>query len=262
MAIIKIEKTKDYTIMSNYHLRDKELSLKAKGLLSLMLSLPNNWNYSVQGLVAICKENETAINSALNELKTNKYLKVYKVLPNKDKGRTTLDYLYMIYEKPNDTTLSNEDIEKFYQGGGFLGVDNLGVDNLGVENRVQYNTNILNTNKVITYNKDNLQEKLLGMLKEKTYSQALKDKIIEWLNYKKEKRETYKELGFKGFLNKIDTFLKDYSEELILQSIDNSISNNYQGVFIIKGVKPKNETQKAKDEFYTDEKLAQLVHRY
>ena len=54
MAVIRVEKRKGYTIMSNYHLRDKNLSLKAKGLLSIMLSLPDEWHYNVRGLAAIC----------------------------------------------------------------------------------------------------------------------------------------------------------------------------------------------------------------
>ena len=56
MAVFRIEKTRDYTVMSNYHLRDRSLSLKAKGLLSLMLSLPENWDYTMKGLARICKD--------------------------------------------------------------------------------------------------------------------------------------------------------------------------------------------------------------
>jgi hypothetical protein len=76
MAIVRIEKTKNYTIMSNYHFREKGMSLKAKGLLSLMLSLPEDWDYSINGLIAICKENGTAVISALKELKEFGYLEI------------------------------------------------------------------------------------------------------------------------------------------------------------------------------------------
>jgi hypothetical protein len=69
MGIFRVEHTKNYTLMSNAHFKEKEMSLKAKGLLSFMLSLPDDWDYSINGLVAVCKENETAIRSALNELK-------------------------------------------------------------------------------------------------------------------------------------------------------------------------------------------------
>ena len=75
MAVFKINKTKDYTVMSNHHLKETEMSLKAKGLLSVMLSLPETWDYSIIGLVAICKENESAINSTLKELAISKYSK-------------------------------------------------------------------------------------------------------------------------------------------------------------------------------------------
>ena len=74
MSVIRVFKDKNYTVMSNIHLRDKNLSLKAKGLLSLMLSLPDDWSYSLAGLCAICKESETAVKSSLNELKTNGYV--------------------------------------------------------------------------------------------------------------------------------------------------------------------------------------------
>ena len=68
MSVFKIEKTKDYTVMSNYHLRDRNLSYKAKGLLSFMLSLPEDWDYSLNGLVAISKESRDGIRSILKEL--------------------------------------------------------------------------------------------------------------------------------------------------------------------------------------------------
>ena len=74
MSVVRINKNNNYTVMSNYHLRDRELSLKAKGLLSMMLSLPDDWDCSIAGLVAICKENETDIKAILNELEKLKYI--------------------------------------------------------------------------------------------------------------------------------------------------------------------------------------------
>ena len=68
MSVIRISKSKNYTVMSNIHLRDKNISLKAKGLLSVALSLPDDWNYSLSGLASICKESITAIRSAIKEL--------------------------------------------------------------------------------------------------------------------------------------------------------------------------------------------------
>lgn len=137
MSTFRVNKNQNYTVMSNTHLRDMNLSLKAKGLLSVMLSLPENWDYSIAGLVAICKENETAVKSALKELKESRYLIITKVLPNKTaSGR--IEYIYDIYEEPQ-----KQEVEK-------QGVENLGVEFQGVENQGQLNTNILNKEKLNT----------------------------------------------------------------------------------------------------------------
>ena len=93
---IKTNREEGYIVMGNDHLRDKKLSLKAKGLLSLMLSLPENWNYSTLGLSSICIESRDTVRNILKELKENKYLKV--VESRDDNGR--FNYEYIIYEKP------------------------------------------------------------------------------------------------------------------------------------------------------------------
>mgnify|MGYP000095187386 FL=1 len=72
MAVFRIEKARDYTVMSNYHLRD--MSLKAKGLLSLMLSLPENWDYTMKGLARICKDGIDSISGGIRELEAHGYL--------------------------------------------------------------------------------------------------------------------------------------------------------------------------------------------
>ena len=101
MPVFRINKTKNYTVMSNYHLKDKKLSFKAKGLLSYMLSLPDDWDYSVEGLCKAGKDNKSAIRSALEELKDNKYLIINKLMPNESKsGRIESEYI--IFEVPNE----------------------------------------------------------------------------------------------------------------------------------------------------------------
>ena len=98
MAVFRVERTRDYTVMSNHHLKDGELSLKAKGLLSMMLSLPDEWNYTTRGLARICKEGVDAIGKALKELETAGYI-VRRQLRGAN-GRIT-DTEYTIYEKPH-----------------------------------------------------------------------------------------------------------------------------------------------------------------
>ena len=81
MAVFRVEKTKDFTIMSNHHLRNKTLSLKAKRLLSLMLSLPEDWDYTTKGLAQICKEGVDSIKHCIEELEKHGYtLWVFSVM--------------------------------------------------------------------------------------------------------------------------------------------------------------------------------------
>ena len=97
MAVFRIERTRGYTVMSNYHLRNEKLSLKAKGLLSMMLSLPENWNYTTRGLAAICKEGVDAIGGALRELETAGYIVRHQL---RDRHGRISDTEYVIYEQP------------------------------------------------------------------------------------------------------------------------------------------------------------------
>lgn len=97
MAVIRINKTSDYTVMSNSHFREREMSLKAKGLLSLMLSLPDNWDYSIAGLVTLSKDGKDGVMNALAELEDLKYLKRTRMVD--EKGRFS-GYDYDIFEHP------------------------------------------------------------------------------------------------------------------------------------------------------------------
>ena len=97
MAIFHVKKNTNYTIMANYHLRDKSLSLKAKGLLSQMLSLPEKWDYTLQGLAYINREQIDAIRQAVHELERAGYIVRVKERDNQGRLRGAE---YTIYEKP------------------------------------------------------------------------------------------------------------------------------------------------------------------
>ena len=97
MAVFRVEKTKDFTVMSNHHLRNVSLSLKAKGLLSLMLSLPDNWDYTTKGLAHICKDGVDSISSAIKELEKQGYLTRHRL---RDAHGRLGDIEYVIHEKP------------------------------------------------------------------------------------------------------------------------------------------------------------------
>ena len=102
MAVIRVSKTKGFSVMSNYHLRDKNLSLKAKGLLSMMLSLPDGWHYTIRGLASICKEGVESISSGIRELEKCGY--VHRHQPNIDGKFQEIEYV--IYEMPQNEAAS------------------------------------------------------------------------------------------------------------------------------------------------------------
>ena len=105
MAVFRIEKTRDYTVMSNHHLRDMSLSLKAKGLLSLMLSLPENWDYTMKGLSRICKDGIDSISGGIRELEERGYLIRERVRgANGQLGSIE----YTILEQPKEPTPAQE----------------------------------------------------------------------------------------------------------------------------------------------------------
>lgn len=107
MGVFRVEKTKNYTVMSNYHFRDKRLSFKAKGILSFMLSLPDDWDYSVQGLITTAKDGRDSVTSGLKELEHYGYLKRE---PIREKG-IIKDWNYIIFEQPICESTENTHFE-------------------------------------------------------------------------------------------------------------------------------------------------------
>lgn len=97
MAVFRIQKTKDFTVMSNHHLRNTKLSLKAKGLLSLMLSLPEGWDYTTKGLAHICRDGVDSISTAIRELEQCGYLTRRRL--RRENGQLG-DIEYTIHERP------------------------------------------------------------------------------------------------------------------------------------------------------------------
>ena len=130
MAVFRIHKNDNFVVIGKTHLKEKDMSLKAIGLLSVMLGLPDDWNYSVTGLAAIRSESKNTINSILNELEEFGYLK--RTLIRSANG-TIAGYEYDIYEEPYP---KNPDTEKPYP------------KNPDLDNWYQYNNNKLNNNKL------------------------------------------------------------------------------------------------------------------
>ena len=109
MAVFRIEKTRDYTVMANHHLRNTELSLKAKGLLSLMLSLPEEWDYTTKGLARICKDGVDSICAGVRELEEHGYVVRERIRnPNGQLGAIE----YTILEQPRISEPKREKPER------------------------------------------------------------------------------------------------------------------------------------------------------
>ena len=137
MAVYRVNKNRSYTVMANFHLRDKNLSLKAVGLLSKMLSFNDGWKFSTRGLSAICKEGPDAILSALKELEKHGYLVRHR--ERDDKGRMS-SMVFEIYEEPQPDLPHTDNPHK----------ENPDVDNPEMEKPHEENPAQINTNQVIT----------------------------------------------------------------------------------------------------------------
>ena len=142
MAVFRIEKTRDYTVMSNHHLRNENLSLKSKGLLSMMLSLPENWNYTTRGLASICKEGTDSIGSALKELERAGYIVRNRLRDEKGK---IVDVEYVIYETPH--LPENGDPHTSLPDTAYPDTENPDMDNPCPDNTAQLNKDIPITKK-------------------------------------------------------------------------------------------------------------------
>ena len=189
MAVFRIDKTRDYTVMSNHHLRNTELSLKAKGLLSLMLSLPENWDYTTKGLAAICKDGIDSISSCIRELEKHGYI-IRERMRNEKGQLTTIEYT--ILEQPKSAPPERE---KPIRENPVLDIpaqaepiqENTALLNTNKSNIKELNTDISNTYPIKSYQKEPEPAKAAQLPKEKsdrigydeveTYRQIIKENI-------------------------------------------------------------------------------------
>ncbi len=202
MSVIRTIKNENYTTMCNTHLRDKNLSLKAKGLLSMMLSLPDKWHYSVKGLENICKESKNTINSVLNELEDNNYLVRRRRYCN---GKIS-EWEYIIFENNENHDeellhLKNEDIE------------NEDIEIQDIENRDVYkitkelSTNRLNTNE---YKEKNIKKETVNsVIAEYTENKDLQDALHGFVEMRNKARKPLTARAMKLSLNKLNELALD-----------------------------------------------------
>lgn len=203
MPVIRVNNTKGFTVMSNYHFQDKEISLKAKGLLGLMLSLPSNWDYSVNGLVAIVKENKAAVQTALKELEEHKYLKRTRV--QDETGR--FDYIYDIYEKPYDKLPWTENQCTDIQCTEVQCTENQPQINTNKQSTNKQNTKELSTNEY--KEKNNKKESVNSVIAEYTENKDLQDALHGFVEMRNKARKPLTARAMKLSLNKLNELALD-----------------------------------------------------
>lgn len=219
-TVIRVEKNREYVVMNNKFLRNKDMSLKAKGLLALCLSLPDTWDYSLNGLVAICKENITAVRSGLKELEQHGHLKINK--KKNDKG--LFIYEYVIYEYPH--------IEN-------LPLDNPPVEKLPVENHRQLNI------KEKSIKEENIDELNL-YIKEHAFA-ATWSLLNDYIEVRKEIGAPISMRGLKMLLTRIEKLSNgDIAVQRLM--LENAIMNQWKNVY-----KPKQQEITAAHEVQTNE---------
>ena len=157
MAIFRVKKTRDFTIMSNHHLRDKKLSLKAKGLLSLILSLPEDWDYTLKGLSYICKEGIDAVRMAVKELEDAGYIERRRFRNEKGQLKSIEYIIHEIPETEQEDTQEEPKSENSMQEPDFYEpilenqIEEAPTSEIPMLGKAtQLNTNIQNTKEINT----------------------------------------------------------------------------------------------------------------
>lgn len=225
MSIIRVEKNRNYTVINNEFLRNRELSLKAKGLLAVCLSLPDDWNWSIAGLVAICKESITSVRSSLKELEEYGYVTILKT--KDDKGRFI--YEYTIYETPVSV---------------YPDIQNLHLDNLTLEKSDIENVRQLNTNQLIT---KELSTNELNLYIDEQASPILNQLYKDYLETRKEIGAPLSLRGLKMLLTRVEK-LSDKNINIQKLMLENAIQNQWKNVY-----RPKDQEIEAIGKALTNE---------
>ena len=253
MSVFRVNKNSNYTVMSNNHFKEKNMSLKAMGLLSLMLSLPQDWDYSIAGLSKICNDGKDSIRSALKELEDFGYLKRTQDF---DEERKFKGYVYDIYEEP---------LEK---NADFPLSENPTTANPMTENQTQLNTKELNTKELSTNKfkkeKENYKEKenefslqknisistkkrneknqeyeLLELKRvketviQKVENVLLQKKILNFLNFRIKNKKPVTIEYIRVFLEKLDKLSNSNDNEKI-EILNQSIERGYTTIYAVR----------------------------
>lgn len=227
MPVIRVNKTKDYTVMANYHFRDKNLSLKAKGLLSMMLSLPDGWGYSVEGLVKLSADGRESIMATLKELEKFHYLKRSQARDNSGKLG---EAIYDIFEQPWSgfpTTAKPTSGKPSSEKTTLLNTNRL-------------NTKVLNTNnKKVSKAQSKPVENFDSIIEKSTESTELRDSLIEFVKFRKLIKKPMTNKALELIIAKLNKLGATDKERVAI--INQSIERGWAGVFSLKDEEPQSK---------------------
>lgn len=211
MSIMRVHKTANFTVMSNHHFKEKKMSLKAKGLLSLMLSLPDDWNYSISGLVTLSKDGKDSVMSALSELEKFGYLKRTKI--TNSKGQFS-GIEYDIFEQPQqEIPIAENPISAKSHA----------------ENPPQLNTKELNTNESNTNNSIYIESfaNILNNIKDI----ELRNLYIEYIEMRQEIEAPMTKRGLEMLINRNER-LSNFDLALQKALLEAAILNQWKNVYL------------------------------
>ena len=233
MSVIRIHKTKNFTVMSNYHFKEKEMSLKAKGLLSLMLSLPDDWNYSIAGLVKLSKDGKDSVMTALAELEKFGYLTRSQLV--NEKGQFS-GVEYHIFEQPQQekpiAEKPNTDIENTEKP---IAEKQQQLNTNSINNLNNKNINISNT-KEAAISESELYDILL------TINDAeLAELYREYVEWRNETDTPITKRGLKMLIARCER-LSEYKTDVQKAMIETALIQGWKNVF-----KPKPEELQGKN---------------
>lgn len=223
MSKVRVHKTGNFTIMSNYHFKEKKMSLKAKGLLSLMLSLPDDWNYSVSGLVSLSKDGKDSVMSALSELEKFGYLTRERLLNSKGQFA---GIEYNIYEEPQqEIPIAEKPIE----------------DKQKAEKPISGKPALLNTNSI----KD-LNNKLFILLN--TKDEELLELYRQYIRVRDNMEAPLTEVGLEKLIERCNRLSKNNIKvhKVLLEA---AIINNWKNVYLPREAELEAITEDLRDEF-------------
>ena len=232
MSVFRINKTKNFTVMSNYHFKEKAMSLKAKGLLSLMLSLPDDWNYSISGLVRLSKDGKDSVMSALSELEKFGYLMRERT---KDENGKFNGIVYHIFEEPQtEFPIAEKPILEKEKAGKPI-----------TESPPQLNTKKLNiNNNKILYDINNYIDIL-----ETIPDDHLRNLYCDFLENRYQMGDTLTTKGLRLLIERVRE-LAGIDIERQKELLKNAIINNWKNVYIKGEERPENEIINNLKSFY------------